>query len=264
MRRTPKPLPPPRPPPPLRPAAPSRQGQEVAGAPDRIIFRRAGPRARPFASKEVQPMWLLVPLGNPGDCLHRHPAQPGAADAHALDADALRRPRDRSAGCGTGTLYELTGAFQALVPGTYMNLSGQACAEAAAAAGWSDPQGSADAILLYDGGQGSAPGPGPAPAAVPAPGGFRRQRWAATTPPCPVRCFGDHGIWASLAGGQRRASGPAAPGHRPLHQRPLVDFVPSGGQSWTDGPEWDPMIQSTPCWTADALRLAVHGTLLAG
>lgn len=89
-------------------------------------------------------MWLLVPLGNPG--------QAYTATRHNLGRLLLMRwleghgPEPRiSRRLGTGTVYDLQAPFQALVPGTYMNLSGQSCAEAVAA-GW-DP---ARMILLYD------------------------------------------------------------------------------------------------------------------
>ena len=77
-------------------------------------------------------MWTLVPLGNPGDeytptrhNLGRLMLQRWMA-THCPGARAVRRFR-------TGTLYALGEPFQALVPGTYMNLSGQTCAEAVAA-----------------------------------------------------------------------------------------------------------------------------------
>ena len=77
-------------------------------------------------------MWLLVPLGNPGaeytptrHNLGRLMLQRWMA-AHAPHAAMVQRFR-------TGTLYGLGEPFQALVPGTYMNLSGQTCAEAVAA-----------------------------------------------------------------------------------------------------------------------------------
>jgi PTH1 family peptidyl-tRNA hydrolase len=77
-------------------------------------------------------MWLLVPLGNPGDAytptrhnLGRLMLQRWMA-AHAPGAGPLRA-------LPTGTLYGLGPSFQALVPGTYMNLSGQACVQAVAA-----------------------------------------------------------------------------------------------------------------------------------
>ena len=77
-------------------------------------------------------MWLLVPLGNPGDGY--------TATRHNLGRLMLQRwmagrlPAARvSRRLATGTVYALPEPFLALVPGTYMNLSGQACAEAAAA-----------------------------------------------------------------------------------------------------------------------------------
>lgn len=88
-------------------------------------------------------MWLLVPLGNPGDDY--------TATRHNLGRLMLMRwmqghcPGPRVARrLATGTVYDLKPPFQALVPGTYMNLSGQACAEASAAF---DPE---RMILLHD------------------------------------------------------------------------------------------------------------------
>jgi PTH1 family peptidyl-tRNA hydrolase len=88
-------------------------------------------------------MRLLVPLGNPG------PAY--TITRHNLGRLMLMRwmeqgPEPRVVRkLSTGTIYALRPPFQALVPGTYMNLSGQACAEAAAAG--HDP---ARMVLLYD------------------------------------------------------------------------------------------------------------------
>jgi len=89
-------------------------------------------------------MWTLVPLGNPGDEY--------APTRHNLGRLMLQRwMADRCPGAGvqqrlrTGTVYRLREPFLALVPGTYMNLSGQACAEAAAA-GFAP----ARMILLHD------------------------------------------------------------------------------------------------------------------
>ena len=89
-------------------------------------------------------MWLLVPLGNPGDTytptrhnLGRLMLQRWMAD-HCPHPGAVHRFR-------TGTIYALGEPFLALVPGTYMNLSGQACAEAVAAG--FEPE---RMILLYD------------------------------------------------------------------------------------------------------------------
>jgi PTH1 family peptidyl-tRNA hydrolase len=77
-------------------------------------------------------MWTLVPLGNPGEAY--------TATRHNLGRLLLMRWMESrcpdpavARRLGTGTIYRLGGPFQALVPGTYMNLSGQACAEAAAA-----------------------------------------------------------------------------------------------------------------------------------
>jgi PTH1 family peptidyl-tRNA hydrolase len=89
-------------------------------------------------------MWTLLPLGNPG--------QDYADTRHNLGRLMLQRwlaahcPKPSvSRRFQTGTLYALDTRFQALVPGTYMNLSGQTCAEAVAAG--LDP---ARLILLYD------------------------------------------------------------------------------------------------------------------
>ncbi len=77
-------------------------------------------------------MWTLVPLGNPGpdyqDTRHnlgRLLLQRWLADRNLAPAAGKRFP--------SGTLYPLTEGLQALVPSTYMNLSGEACAQAAAA-----------------------------------------------------------------------------------------------------------------------------------
>jgi PTH1 family peptidyl-tRNA hydrolase len=89
-------------------------------------------------------MWTLVPLGNPG---------PDYADTrHNLGRLLLQRwmedrnlapsPKKRFA---SGAIYPLTPKLQALVPSTYMNLSGEACFQAARAG--LDPR---SLILLYD------------------------------------------------------------------------------------------------------------------
>lgn len=74
------------------------------------------------------PRWVLVPLGNPGaeyeDTRHnlgRQMVQQWMA-ARGVEPREVRR-------FATGTLYDL-GGLLALVPATYMNLSGQVCAEA--------------------------------------------------------------------------------------------------------------------------------------
>lgn len=89
-------------------------------------------------------MWILVPLGNPG--------AEYAATRHNLGRILLQRWMARRAlrpaparRFQTGTLYGLEAPFQALVPATYMNLSGQVCEEAVAAG--LDP---ARFIVLYD------------------------------------------------------------------------------------------------------------------
>ena len=77
-------------------------------------------------------MWTLVPLGNPGteyqDTRHnlgRLLLQRWMADRNLEPAPLKRFP--------TGNLYPLTDRLQALVPSTYMNLSGEVCAQAEAA-----------------------------------------------------------------------------------------------------------------------------------
>ena len=89
-------------------------------------------------------MWTLVPLGNPGleyqDTRHnlgRIMLQRWMEDRDLAPAPAKRFP--------SGTLYPLTDRLQALVPGTYMNLSGQVCAQAAAAGLYPRRM-----VLLYD------------------------------------------------------------------------------------------------------------------
>jgi len=77
-------------------------------------------------------MWTLVPLGNPGteyqDTRHnlgRLLLQRWMADRDLAPAPTRRFP--------SGTLYPLKAGLQVLVPSGYMNLSGEACAQAAAA-----------------------------------------------------------------------------------------------------------------------------------
>jgi len=87
---------------------------------------------------------LLVPLGNPGAAY--------AATRHNLGRLMLQRwmeahcPEPRVVrSFRTGALYGLKEPFQALVPGTWMNLSGQVCAEAVAAGFQPERM-----VLLYD------------------------------------------------------------------------------------------------------------------
>ena len=77
-------------------------------------------------------MWTLVPLGNP---------EPEYQDTrHNLGRLLLQRwmaDRNLAPGPGkrfpSGALYPLGSGLQALVPSTYMNLSGEVCAQASAA-----------------------------------------------------------------------------------------------------------------------------------
>jgi PTH1 family peptidyl-tRNA hydrolase len=107
----------------------------------------------------------------------------------------------------SGTLYDLKVPFQALVPGTYMNLSGQACAEAVAAG--HDP---ARMILLYDDKD--------------LPLGQGRFRLSGSD--------GGHNGLKSVFGELQRQDLPRLRLGIGPFQRPLVDFVLG---EWTD-PEW--------------------------
>lgn len=85
-----------------------------------------------------------MPLGNPGDDY--------APTRHNLGrlmlqrwVDSRRREPQRLHAFATGNLYDLGEPLLALVPSTYMNLSGQVCAEAVAAG--LDPS---RMILLHD------------------------------------------------------------------------------------------------------------------
>lgn len=89
-------------------------------------------------------MWTLVPLGNPGpeyqDTRHnlgRLMLQRWMADRDLAPKALKRFP--------SGTLYPLTDRLQALVPATYMNLSGEVCAQAESAGIYARRM-----ILLYD------------------------------------------------------------------------------------------------------------------
>jgi PTH1 family peptidyl-tRNA hydrolase len=151
-------------------------------------------------------MWLLVPLGNPGDAY--------TATRHNLGRLMLMRwIQDRGARSrvlsrlGGGAVYGLDEDFQALVPGTWMNLSGQACAEAAAA-GW-DP---GRMVLLYDDKD--------LPLGL---GRFRRNGSDG----------GHNGLKSVLERLQRQDIARLRLGIGPFH-RPLVDFVLG---EWSD-PEW--------------------------
>jgi PTH1 family peptidyl-tRNA hydrolase len=89
-------------------------------------------------------MWTLIPLGNPGaDYAHtRHNLGRLAVQRWMAARDLAPKPLKK---LPSGTLYGLTDRLQALVPATYMNLSGLACAEGVKAG--LDP---ARLVLLYD------------------------------------------------------------------------------------------------------------------
>lgn len=152
-------------------------------------------------------MWTLVPLGNPGpeyqDTRHnlgRLLLQRWMADQNLAPAPRKRFP--------SGALYPLTAGLQALVPNTFMNLSGEVCVQAEAAGIY--PR---RLILLYDDkdlplGTGRFRTNG-------SDGGHNGLRSV-------FECLGTPEI-ARL----RLGIGP--------FQRPLVDFVL---QPWTD-PEWE-------------------------
>jgi len=89
-------------------------------------------------------MWTLVPLGNPGPEYQdtRHNLGRLLLQRWLADRDLAPSPSKRFP---SGTLYPLTDRLQALVPSTYMNMSGEACAQAAAAGIY--PR---RLVLLYD------------------------------------------------------------------------------------------------------------------
>jgi peptidyl-tRNA hydrolase, PTH1 family len=77
-------------------------------------------------------MWTLVPLGNPGPEYQdtRHNLGRLLLQRWMADRQLAPAPVKRFA---SGSLYPLTERLQALVPASYMNLSGEVCAQAAAA-----------------------------------------------------------------------------------------------------------------------------------
>ena len=89
-------------------------------------------------------MWTLLPLGNPGpDYAHtRHNLGRLTVQRWMEDRAITPKPLKKFP---SGTLYGLTDRLQALVPGTYMNLSGHVCAEAMKAG--LDPS---RLVMLYD------------------------------------------------------------------------------------------------------------------
>ena len=76
--------------------------------------------------------WTLVPLGNPGDEYVATRHNLGRLLLQRWAASRSQAPVKLRA-FGTGKLYALTEGLLALVPATYMNHSGRACAEAVAA-----------------------------------------------------------------------------------------------------------------------------------
>ena len=88
--------------------------------------------------------WVLVPLGNPGEAY----AQTRHNLARLLLArwqEARERPPALLRRFPSGSLHALSPRLALLVPGTYMNLSGVACAEAVAAGLGTDRL-----VLLHD------------------------------------------------------------------------------------------------------------------
>ena len=77
-------------------------------------------------------MWTLVPLGNPGEEYAATRHNMGRIMLQRWMADRDLKPQVKKK-FPSGTLYQLNPSLQALVPATYMNLSGQVCAEADAA-----------------------------------------------------------------------------------------------------------------------------------
>jgi PTH1 family peptidyl-tRNA hydrolase len=77
-------------------------------------------------------MWTIVPLGNPGSEYQgtRHNLGRLLLQRWMADRDLAPAPRRRFP---SGALYPLGQGLQALVPSTYMNLSGEVCVQASAA-----------------------------------------------------------------------------------------------------------------------------------
>lgn len=89
-------------------------------------------------------MWTLLPLGNPGpDYAHTRHNLGRLMVLRWLDAKGIAPKVLRK--LPSGTLYGLNDQLQALVPATYMNLSGLACSEGVKAG--LDPT---RFVLLYD------------------------------------------------------------------------------------------------------------------
>lgn len=89
-------------------------------------------------------MWTLIPLGNPGaDYAHTRHNLGRLMVLRWMEAKNLAPKKVKK--FASGTLYGLSDRLQALVPATYMNLSGLACGEGVKAG--LDP---ARFVLLYD------------------------------------------------------------------------------------------------------------------
>jgi len=89
-------------------------------------------------------MWTLVPLGNPGVEYQDTRHNMGRLMLQRWIANGNLQPPVRRK-FPSGTLYALTDKLQALVPSTYMNLSGEVCIQADEAGFYSRRM-----ILLYD------------------------------------------------------------------------------------------------------------------
>lgn len=74
-------------------------------------------------------MWTLVPLGNPGSEYQDTRHNMGRIMLQRWIADRKLTPPVKNR-FPSGTLYGLTDRLQALVPSTYMNLSGEVCVQA--------------------------------------------------------------------------------------------------------------------------------------
>lgn len=74
-------------------------------------------------------MWTLLPLGNPGAEYANTRHNMGRLLLQRWMAERNMNPPVKKK-FTNGTLYALTDRLQALVPSTFMNLSGQVCAEA--------------------------------------------------------------------------------------------------------------------------------------
>lgn len=89
-------------------------------------------------------MWTLVPLGNPGAEYQDTRHNMGRLMLQRWIGDRKLEPPVKRK-FPSGTLYGLTDQLQALVPSTYMNLSGEACLQADEAGIYARRM-----ILLYD------------------------------------------------------------------------------------------------------------------